>query len=183
MDKVEWQRQRWQLNKKDKSGWRQMKEQCFLVWDGEKNSGGKSWSGNGQYSINVISALILQINQSEKWKYVFLTTWAEQWGRLGKDSWTGFSNSPENRMQDWLVGLSLTAGQLVIGTHCLGRHSTLPFTQAHNVQFTEDHMSPSCRVEVTHWDQNISTSIHPSNQSAVILTLSSEFWLYSYILL
>lgn len=45
--------------------------------------------------------------------------------------------------------MSLTEGQLVIGTHCLGRHSMLPLTQAQRVQLTDDHMSPSCRDEKT----------------------------------
>lgn len=38
---------------------------------------------------------------------------------------------------------SLTEGQLVIGTHCLGRHSMLPLMHAQRVQLRDDHMSPS----------------------------------------
>lgn len=70
---------------------------------------------------------------------------------------------------DWLAGPSLTEGQLVIGTQCLGRHSMFPLTQAQRVQFTDDHMSPSCRTE-TQQGQNttdegtsICSSIFPAS--------------------
>lgn len=46
---------------------------------------------------------------------------------------------------------SLTEGQLVIGTHCLGRHSMLPLTHAQRVQLTDDHMSPSYTNKNTGW--------------------------------
>lgn len=65
-------------------------------------------------------------------------------------------------------GPSLTEGQLVIGTQCLGRHSMFPLTQAQRVQFTDDHMSPSCRMETqqgqntTDGDTSIRLSVHPS---------------------
>lgn len=62
---------------------------------------------------------------------------------------------------DWLAGLSLTEGQLAIGTHCLGRHSMLPLTQAQRVQFTDDHISPSCGPEETRRGQNIAAQTEP----------------------
>lgn len=59
--------------------------------------------------------------------------------------------------------LSLTEGQLVIGTHCLGRHSMLPFTQAQRVQFAEDHMSPSCG----HKHRSVCLPVHPSPPASI----------------
>lgn len=65
-------------------------------------------------------------------------------------------------------GASLTEGQLVIGTHCLGRHSTLPFAHAHSVQFTDDHMSPSCGWMST-TEINRPSVCHPSIHHAAVI--------------
>lgn len=59
----------------------------------------------------------------------------------------------------------LTWGQLLTGMHCFLRHSVLPFTQAQMVQFTEDHISPSCKREHDIVSAGVATGSYFSNVS------------------
>ena len=77
---------------------------------------------------------------------------------------------------DWPPGPSLTEGQLLMGTHCLGRHSMLPLTQAQRVQLTDDHMSPSWGRQEKRRDQN--TSGRKCSWSSSFLRPSSVHYLF-----
>lgn len=59
----------------------------------------------------------------------------------------------------------LTWGQLLTGMHCFLRHTVLPFTQAQMVQFTEDHISPSCKREHDLLSVGVATGRYFSNVS------------------